>query len=107
VALAFVILAGLPKECYQAGEFRSRPDSSWGGEGHCWVQMPDGEIWDLTATQFGISEKVYVTKARECYRADHGGDSAIDELALWGKKEWRENLIERVSFMLAAQRMAA
>ena len=106
VSLAFVILAGLPEDCYRAGEYRSRSEYTW-GEGHCWVQMPDGEIWDLTATQFGVPEKVYISKANDRYRCDKGGDWAIRELDTWGAPKWRESLIERVRAARTTSKVAA
>jgi len=44
--------AGYKKATLIEGEF------DWGG--HCWVEL-DGEIWDITATQFGIDNEVHRT----------------------------------------------
>lgn len=57
-------------------------DSRYGN--HCWVQV--GEyIVDLTATQFGISETVYIARISDTrYLPEHFGRSAKLRLAKWG-----------------------
>lgn len=39
-------------------------DNRWGDSPHCWTES-DGQIWDLTATQFdGVSRKILVVDAK-------------------------------------------
>lgn len=88
VSAAFVAVAGLPETCYESGEYDFY--------GHCWVRMPDGQIWDLTATQFSIADRVYLPTDTSKYATDKIGGKALRELELWGDAEWRDLLIERV-----------
>lgn len=51
--------------------------------GHCWIER-DGFIIDLTATQFGINKKVYVTESSNpnyCKFAE--GNAAIENTRGW------------------------
>lgn len=34
-------------------------------EDHCWVELPDGRILDVTATQFGVKRKIYTPSKKK------------------------------------------
>ena len=69
------------KHSYQAvlakGEFTTDPDMDW-GDCHCWVEL-DGEIWDITASQFDLRVpniiRTWIDDERygkeECYSLAH------------------------------------
>ena len=35
------------------------------GNCHCWVELPDGKILDVTATQFGVKRKIYTPSKKK------------------------------------------
>lgn len=72
--------------CFEAG--------SYDGWGHCWIRLPDGEIWDLTATQFKVPARIHVVKqtASEKYVTAQRGKRAIEGLKAWADHQWRKRL---------------
>lgn len=85
VSLVFAQLTGLC-HCFEAGDYN--------GAGHCWVRLPDGEIWDLTATQFDLPAKVHIARGEkaEPYHTFRRGKLAIADLKNWADSEWRKRL---------------
>lgn len=68
-------------------------------EGHSWVTMNNGELVDLTATQFGIQEPVYVTFCDDRYTPSSKiGVAEIRDA--WGDEGWRARLLERTRRLL-------
>lgn len=72
--------------CFEAGSYK--------GWGHCWLRLPDGEIWDLTATQFKITNRIYVLKkdTKGDYVTSMRGKPAINSLKSWTDPKWRKLL---------------
>lgn len=57
---------------------------------HCWVQVDD-KIYDVTATQFEVADRVHVTDASDVrYRPKHLGLSAKRQLATWSYQSQME-----------------
>lgn len=60
-------------------------NGEYDGAGHCWVQIGDYDVVDITATQFGVKDKVYVTT----YADDTGYRAwAFDQDALELTQTW-------------------
>lgn len=57
---SFALKKELEKNGYEAQLIRGGFQDAWGG--HCWVEC-EGEIIDITATQFQIAEKVLIVPA--------------------------------------------
>ena len=65
---------------YEARAVWGTIEGEWGD--HCWVEC-DGEIWDLTAEQFGNDDPIFRTTYNDpCWRYREYRDD--DEV--WGKK---------------------
>jgi hypothetical protein len=85
VSLVFAQLTGLC-HCFESGDYN--------GDGHCWVRLPSGEIWDLTATQFEVAAKVHIASGEKAtpYSTYRRGRLAISGLELWADSKWRARL---------------
>ena len=72
--------------CFESGDYK--------GSGHCWIRLPNGEIWDLTATQFKVAARIYVVKGDETknYNTYQRGRPAIAQLNSWCDEKWRARL---------------
>ena len=53
---------------------------------HCWTELDDGTVVDVTATQFGeVMPEVHVAQRDDRYRAaKRGRDAAVEVWAEWG-----------------------
>jgi len=57
--------------------------------GHCWVELiQSAHIVDITATQFGINDKVYIKKVDgdKMYKVSRHGKAAEHVLKSWGNQ---------------------
>jgi len=55
-----------------------------GVENHCWIELMDGTIIDITATQFGVPSKlIFFHRKNRNYRPHLKGREAIKSLKLW------------------------
>lgn len=67
---------------------------------HCWLEI-DKHIVDVTATQFGVPDRVFVTGFdNPCYRAEYYDRAAFCRLSRWGdqsQSSWRHELQEIVN----------
>lgn len=74
------------------------------GDSHCWVELVTGEIVDLTATQFGIDQRVFVVSSSEPaflrYKKNKTYTGALNTNDCWGDVEWREKLRHRTELLL-------
>lgn len=62
--LCAVASKALQNELVEAGYNTKLVYGNAFGDTHCWVEL-DGKIYDITATQFGVEEKVYVTDVND------------------------------------------
>lgn len=85
VSLVLGQLTGLC-HCLEAG--------SYNDAGHYWIRLPDGEIWDLTATQFKVPARIYIVNGDKTkpYSTLYRGKKAIEQLTDWADKNWRTRL---------------
>ena|SRR5580765_3068670 len=93
VSLVLAQLTGLC-HCFESG--------CYGIEGHCWLRLPSGEIWDLTATQFKLPAKVHIASGQKSndYHTYARGKQAIDGLELWADSKWRKRLRDLARYEL-------
>lgn len=75
-----------------------------GKDNHCWVEIPRLDvIVDVTATQFGILDKIYVTEPKFPYIETCRNATATRRLARWGGQShvWYEGRLKRIEDYVA------
>lgn len=56
----------------------------WGDENHCWVEIPElNRVVDITATQFGVSDEVFIGEPTFPYMPRLRGRAATTRLRCW------------------------
>ena len=77
------------------GEYRRNINDDWKfGETHCWVCV-NGRIVDITATQFGVKEKVHIVSA--CNRHYIKGKVVnFDDFKDWDRQKPSVELVSKI-----------